>query len=527
MKNRNNYSREKIQLKSALNSLRKPNAGKFLPFKGKAQRLGAILTVVVLAGCTVKSSPLTEADLALYAENQFARVTANQEPINGKITLYTAMARALKYNLDYRVEIMNRLMANKNLRLKSADLLPKLLVNGNYADRNNSTASFSRTLLAGVRTADPTYSKQRNTFTADATFSWHVLDFGLSYIRAKQAADQALIAEERKRKTINKIIEDVRVAYWRAVSADRLLDGFRRLRHRTERALRQSRKLYNARQTSPVAALSYQRELVDIKRQIHRLERELRTSKIQLAALMNVDPGSDFNLHIPKRRLTDLAIKASGEDMVLLALQNRPELREVEYQQRINVKEAKAALLEILPGASVYAGTNLDTNDFLFNNNWVSWGAKVGWNVMKVFTYPARKNVVKAEAKLLDQRALATTMAIMTQVYVARARYKYLLRSASTAAEYYQVQRKLRAQISASVRARVASEQTLIREEMNTLVAAVQFDVAYADLQNAFAAVYAAVGSDPYEQSISTDMSVKELAAVLKKTWRDRGDQHL
>ncbi|MEL7228612.1 MAG: TolC family protein, partial [Pseudomonadota bacterium] len=129
-------------------------------------------------------------------------------------------------------------------------------------------------------------------------------------------------------------------------------------------------------------------------------------------------------------------------------------------------------------------------------------------------------------AELLDKRALATTMAIMTQVYVARARYKYLYRSAQTAAEYYDVQSKLNKQVKASVRSGVASQQTLIREEMNTLVAAVQYDLAYADLQNAFATVYSAVGLDPYEKTISTTMSVKGIADILRQSWRNRGDLH-
>ncbi|MEL6947751.1 MAG: TolC family protein [Pseudomonadota bacterium] len=492
------------------------------PFK-----LLPVAMAALLAGCQVQPVSLSEAQLSTYAQDKLTRVTANQEPISGQITLYEAMARALKYNLDYRVEIMNRQLSDARLRVKRYDMLPKLVANGGWADRNNSPASYSRTLFAGVTSADPSTSAKPGTFSGDVTFSWHVLDFGLSYVRAKQAADEALISEERKRKVINRIIEDVRTAYWRAVSADRLLAGFHRLRHRTERALKQSRRLYRAGNTSPVAALSYQRELLDIKGQIHRLERELKTSKMQLAALMNVNPGSKFSLHIPKRRLTDLRIKADGNEMVELAVNNRPELREVAYKTRINTEEAKAALLGILPGLQVYAGANLDTNDFLHNSNWINYGAKIGWNLMKVFAYPAQKSSVKANEELLDKRALATTMAIMTQVYVARARYHHLHQSASNAAEYYSVQSRLKQQINASVGAGVASQQTLIREEMNTLVAAVKFDLAYAELQNAFASVYASVGLDPYDQNISLDMSVADLTQTLKATWRERGDSHL
>ncbi|MEM9733955.1 MAG: TolC family protein [Pseudomonadota bacterium] len=492
------------------------------PFKLAASGLGLFL----LAGCQITPMAFTDAQLSNYALDKLQRVTADQEPISGSVTLYEAMARALKYNLDYKVEIMNRQLANKNLRLKRYDMLPQLVANGNWTKRNNNAHSYSQTLFADVRSVDPTTSKQDASFVGDATFSWHILDFGLSYVRAQQAADEALIAEENKRKIINRIIEDVRTAYWRAVSADRLLAGFHRLRHRTEKAIAQSRRLYRARRTSPVSALSYERELVDIKRQIHRLERELKTAKIQLAALMNVNPGSNYKLHIPPRRLTALRVNKSGDQMVEMALQKRPELREIKYRERSNAKEAKAALLEVLPGAQIYAGMNLDTNDFLYNSNWVTYGAKVGWNLMKVFSYPARKGQVEAQSDLLDKRALATTMAIMTQVYVARARYKYLYRSAQTAAEYYDVQSKLNKQVKASVRAGAASQQTLIREEMNTLVAAVQYDLAYADLQNAFATVYSAVGLDPYEQNISTSMSVKAIADILRQSWRNRGDLH-
>lgn len=486
-----------------------------------------VCSALVLAGCKVAPNAHSSLVLANYAEDKLRRVTTNQEPISGKITLYDAMARALKYNLDYRVEIMNKTLARKNLGLKSFDMLPGLVANSGYTARSKPAASYSQTLFSGVRSNDPSFSSEENSFNADVTFSWHILDFGLSYVRAKQAADEVLIAEERKRKIINQIIEDVRTAYWRAVSSDRLLSGFQNLRHRIERALAQSKRLYNSRATSPVTALTYQRELIDIKRQIHRLERELKTAKIQLAALMNVKPGSSYSLHIPRRTLTNLAIKASGEHMINLALQNRPELREVGYEERINKEEAKAAILEILPGASIYAGTNLDSNDFLHNSNWISYGAKIGWNLMKVFAYPARKDAVNTRSELLDKKALATTMAIMTQVYVARARYKYLTRSAETAADYYKVQRRLKAQVEASVAANIGSEQTMIREEMNTLVAAVQYDVAYADLQNAFAAIYASVGSDPFDGNISTAMSVSELSKVLKTTWRSRGDKHL
>lgn len=478
---------------------------------------------VILTSCAVTPVPLTEVELVSYAQDKVQRVSLDQEPVVRSISLYEAMARALKYNLDYKIEMFAKDLANKKLNSARFDMLPDLVANSAYANRKNDPYSSSRT-TTGILSANPSTSRDRSTWTKDVTFTWHLLDFGLSYVRAKQAADQTLIAEEQKRKVVNRIIEDVRTAYWRAVSADRLLNGFRKLEGRVQTALRDTRALKKSGATSPVAALSYERELLDIKRQAQRLQREMHTSKIQLAALMNLQPNEKFSLVLPKRKLSSLKLTIPHNEIFTLALQNRPELREIAYRGRIEEKEAKAALLELLPGIQLYAGSNFDTNSYLLNNNWISWGAKASWNAMRLFQYPARKKVIDSGLALNDQRALAMTMAIMTQVQVASVRYEYLKKSAQTSAEYFYVQSRISKQVHASEHANAASGQSLIREEMNTLVASAQYDIAYSDLQNAFAAIYSSIGVDPFGDYLDTTASVKDLADALRDTWHQRGD---
>ncbi|MEL6435208.1 MAG: TolC family protein [Pseudomonadota bacterium] len=487
--------------------------------------VASALMAVFLAGCSVTPTPLTETELSASANLNLETLTVDQEPVVASIDLYEAMARALKYNLDHRVEMMQVALAQRNLGRASANMLPQLVANAGYADRNNTTASFSQTLVSGIRSAEPSFSSEQATLSGDLTFSWHILDFGLSYVRAKQAADQALIAEETKRKIVNRIIEDVRTAYWRAVSADRLLEGFRALESRVEKAQAQTRRIQRSGQTSKLTALTYERELVDIKKEIQRLDRELVTAKAQLAALMNVKPGTSFALVTPKRSVGDVSVPIRGDDAVLEALRNRPEMREILYKARINEAEFDAAILEVLPNPGVFAGLNFDTNDFLVNSNWISYGARASWNAMQVFQYPARKRAVEAEGDLITAQMRALAMAIATQVHISQARYRLLKKSATTAAEYYNIQRGILKQVRTRVNAGAASEQTLIREEMNTLVASVEFDVAFADLQNAFASVYASLGVDPHDANISTSMSVDGLASALRSTWQSRGDQ--
>jgi outer membrane protein TolC len=518
----NNHDRNYNHRGNIMNKLNQ----KTQPLVGRTRLaiVGMTALALLLQGCAVNPVSLTDQELSDAATDKLARIDADQEPVAAPIGLYEAMARALKYNLDHKVELMQMSLARAKLTNASYEGLPSIVANAGFAGRNKDAASYSENLLTGLRSSSPSFSSERSNLASDLTFTWNVLDFGLSYIRAKQTADKALIAEEQKRKVVNRIVEDVRTSYWRAISAEHLLNGFQSLEARVIKAQKNSKALRASGQTSPLAALTFERELIDIKKQIQRLERELTTAKIQLAALMNIRPGTEFQLIVPERNMLDLALKIDGVAMVEMALKNRPELRENIYSARINAKEADAALLKLLPGAQVYGSLNIDTSDFLYNSNWAAWGAKASWNVIQLLKYPALKSEIEAQSGLIDQQSLALTMAIITQVHVARARYAYLHKSAATSAEFYNVQRSILKQVKAQASAQTSSEQVLLREEMNTLVAAVEFDIAYADLQNAFATVYTSVGLDPYDANISTDMSVSALATSLRTTWRDRGD---
>lgn len=484
----------------------------------------ALLASAALGGCTVYPQPLNETELSTAATDNVSRVVTDQEPVAGPISLYEAMARALKYNLDHRVEEAEAAVRMAELDLAHFNLLPNVVATSGYAARDNYNASSSYNLQTHTNNFGASTSQEKDNFAGDIGFTWNILDFGLSYVKARQAADKVLAQEEIRRKVIHRVVEDVRTAYWRAISAEHLMSRLSSLEGETQKALAETRALYKERETSPITALTYERELIEIKQKIVELQRDLNTSKAQLAALMNLKPGTKFKLAGGSRGEGSLTFKASLGDMVATAVYNRPELREVQYQQRINVHEADAALLEMLPGLQLYAGSNYDTNDFLLNNDWVNWGAKASWNLMKVFSYRDRQAVIDSQDAMLHDRALALTMAVMTQVHVSRIRFLHARKELKIAAEYRDVQRRLLEQMRAEASADRISKQTLIREEMNTLVAEAKYDIAYAQLQNAYANLFSSVGLDPYAWEIDRSTDVKSVTASLKKLWFERGD---
>jgi outer membrane protein TolC len=487
-------------------------------------RLAPLLIGVGLAGCAIKPDPLSLEQLQTNSINLITRVTAEQEPTSGSISLYEAMARALKYNLDFKVEVMQASLRGRELRLAHYNLLPNAVANSGYAARNSYLSTGQVDLRSGDETEARTTSSEKQNTISDINFSWNVLDFGLSYIRARQSADKFLIAEEAKRKVVHKIIEDVRSAYWKAVSSERMVTKLRGLEGRTRTALANTRALSRNGEASPITALTYERELIEIKRTAQELQRELSVAKTQLAALMNLPLEQSFTLTAEGLSSVAPPVGMDAHDMIDAALLNRPELRDITYQRRINVHEAHAALLELLPGIQLYAGQNWDTNKYLANNEWVGWGAKASWNVMRVFQYPARRSVIEGQDALLDARALALTMAVMTQVHVAHIRYFNASKELATAREYLDVQTRLVKQMRSEAAAEKISEQTLIREELNTLVAEAKRDIAFAQAQNAFANIFTTVGLDPHAADATTTLGVSELAHQLRGLWMERGD---
>jgi outer membrane protein TolC len=448
------------------------------------------------------------------AQQSIVGVARDQEPIAGPVDLYQAIARALKYNLDHQVELAEHAVRERELDLAHYSLLPNLVANSGYAARDRVNASNSQNVATGTQSLATSTSQDLRLRTNDATFSWNVLDFGLSYVRARQAADKALIQNELRRKIALRIIEDTRAAYWRAVSAQRLLGQLKRVNHQARSVERDARKLARDGETSAITALTYQREVVEIQRTVGELSRELKLAHVQLGALMNVPPGTHFMVADGRSGSRSLP-HASLSELTMIAISNRPELKEVAYKARINAHEAHAALLEMLPGLNLYAGANFDSNSFLLHNHWESWGARASWNLLKVFSYPARRAVIAEQDELLKARTLAVTMAIMTQVYVSRIRYAHALYEHETAKRYRDVQRDLLIQIRAEAGADRVSRQTLVREELNAIVAEAKLDIAHAAVESAWAQAEASLGRVAHDPPSQT-ASMQDLARALR-----------
>ncbi|HEX4551782.1 TolC family protein [Pseudomonas koreensis] len=480
----------------------------------KSQKLfGASLLALAISGCAVTSEPIERSVSEQRAKTDLQSMYKDQEPLRGPLTLHQAMARAVKYNLEGRLKIMEEALAKRQLDLASFDMLPRMALDAGYVGRNNVNASSSQSVRTGTQSLEPSTSQDRDRDVADLTMVWNVLDFGVSYISAKQQGDQRLIVQERRRKVINTIVQDVRSAYWRAMAAERLLKQIDSLMARVDTARRDSQSLSDQRIGDPVQALGYQRSLIEATRQLEEQRRALSLAKTELATLINLPLGTNLTLatddgyQIPE-------LKVAMAKLEQEALTSRPELREQDYQSRISAAETRKAMLRLLPGLEFSAGGHYDSNSFLVEQGWADYGVKVTWNLFNVISAPAAIDVAKAGEEVATARRQAMSIAVLAQLYVANANYQEALRQFKTNQQLSDIDGQIVGQLRNRHQAAGIGELELIQGELNNLQADLRRDLSYADLRNAYGQIFASAGLDPLPDQVQST-EVQSIATAL------------
>jgi len=491
--------------------------------KNSSRRLGrftlSVIALSVLMGCSVTPKKLTSDEIATRLRNDQDAIYKEQEELREPITFSVALARALKYNLDYRLKLMETALAQGLLNVSELDLLPKLVAEAGYSKRSNDTGGSSIGIEDHVLNPRPTTSDERAHNTARAELSWNALDFGISYYRAKQAADEVNIAEERRRKILQNIVQDVRNAYWRAVGAQRLLAEADSLLIRIRAALETSRQAERSGAIAPGVALAYQRALLDAMSMVNVKRQEMDFAKRELAALMNVTPGTDFKLSDSQdQRIAPVPVNVGELEAVALA--NRPELLEEDYRARIGQDEAHKQLAALFPSLNLYVGARYDSNKYLYNNHWAESGVNLSLNLVKLAGYSTVQRTNEARAASDQARRLALSMAVITQVRVSIERYKLATIDLELATESTRVDQRLSAITRAGSANKLESELEALRTESRAVVSQFQQAAAYAAVQAAYARIMNSVGIDLLPDTV-TGTDVKTLSRAIEAKMLD------
>lgn len=483
------------------------------PVKTGLFKASAIVTAItILSGCAIQPQALTDQEQVVQTLSDRSAMYMNQEPITGPITLDEAIARAVKYNLQQRVALMESAMEDNLRNVQSLSMLPKLTAQAGFKTRSNTYASSSYSMNTGRESLEPSTSQERQTENADLQLSWNVLDFGISYFGAKAQANKWLAAEERRRRVVGDIIREVRTAYWNAVTAQRLKSQVSSLLVSANDALQKAKQSGNQRLLAPITSLRYQRDLLGMIRQIEALDSDLAVAKTKLASLMNLPPSTQYDLVVPASNALNVPkLTYSLDDLETMSMMRRPEIREQAYEARNAVLETRMALLKLLPNAALFGGLNYDSNKYAVNHNWADAGMQVSWNLFSVLSWSSVKEVGKAREEVAELRRQALRMAVLTQVNVAYLEYQRATHIFDRSNELDHVQQGILQQTEDAYRSDSQTVLETIRTRMESILATRARDLSYADVQNSMSAIYQAAGIDPLPAKVA-DLSVSGLA---------------
>jgi hypothetical protein len=471
---------------------------------------GFLTALLVCGGCAITSDPLSNSEISEFAAQAANSPRAAEELPNSALDLPEALARAVTYNADIKVQEHAAALADARVRAQNASLLPSIVAESALYGRSKPGLSHSSLSPVYATSAD------LKTISSDLTLSWNILDFGLSYFRSLQAGDKAAREKEELRRVVGRVIEETRAVYWRAVAFQNLNNRLSVLDAEVQGMLRVSSQAGRDDRLDPLLSLSYDRDMLNMLRELNLLLTSLAGAPQQLKQLIGVP--QDFDLRLRPSSASEKSTIALGDVQadVTRALENRYELRQMMYDARITDNEVYTTILQLLPGISLSRGLSHDTTSYLLHSNWLTWGTKVAWNLINLVHLPRDLDVVEMQKNLNRQQALAVAVSIAMQVHMSRARIATFSRTAGDANTFAIVQRKLLHQVRASAKVGKVAPQLLTKERLATLLSDIRANLAHADLQSAIGTYRTSMGQDNLAEVDVTTGSIRDIAEALR-----------
>lgn len=415
-------------------------------------------------------------------QNMYAKTPTK---IKKPIDMYMTIALALKYNYTGRVIRYQEslLKAGKSAYAELPDIASKAgYINTNYSDTS-----------------------------PDLKVAWNLLDISTLYYMNHDQLFKQNVSVEISRKVIQNIMQEARVLYWKAITAQRLLpvidSTIEYMTLEVDEMNAQAKDLAKNGEMPDTKDLVKKREYMEAVQKLSDLKRDMETAHERLASIMGLHPATEFTLvgkEYGNFALPEL--KSELGKLEWLALTNRPELK---VHDLLTTSDNLQIIIDNFRNDD--AGSYMN-NQSAYNKKWCHDANQTAMTVYE-------------QVRSADEQTLATlrrqrmTSLILNQVYIAWARY-------TSATEDYQIAMEIAGtseNIAEDITAAKGTKSSKSKLEAARAIAdETKASLAYVDLQDALGALYATIGLDavPYYMLNESPATIAlNLRATLEK-WR-------
>jgi len=474
------------------------------------------LAFLVAAGCAER---LPQAELRLrHLEADLAK-SRRTPPPPSPLDLEMAVAYALEHNLALWATAQEREIQEEMVNRTRLDMLPGLVAEAEASRRSAPHAAYSEDVESGRKSSRATFSAEVEARRFDAAAVWHLLDFGLTFLRAQQAADRAAMAAERWNRARQTLVLDVIRAYWQAVVLRDISRHAAQRRQEIAAMLASVRTAVAEKALSEVEGLKREAPLLEQDARLRRHEAEYAEAVAALADLLGAPPGA----WVEPKDETFPPTPAEAPDVAALcaeALRQRPELREKDLEQRISATEARAAIIRWLPSPSLFGRWDRDLDAYLYRHEWTTAGLRVAWDLLRLPHAIQDRRLALGQAELAARQRQALAAGILIQVHIAAMAYEAAWEQERMARQTADVRSKLAQAVAGMAKEGSANEAEVLDQNLRWLASRSQWLMAYANLMTSRARLLHSIGRNPLEAAElpcrSADDKAAEIAAGMR-----------
>lgn len=336
----------------------------------------------------------------------------------GNLSLENVIEIALQRNLDLLVKRREYQVQYDTTIREQLRMLPSLIANGELSGRNKELIVSSESVDPTVPPAPPSISTEEHVCRYDVNVVWNLLDFGLSYYKGRQETNRALILEFEFERIRQNVVVDVTKQYWKAISAKKALEEGKEIYELAKVNQEILQKQIQKRLISQLSGFRSEIQLISLQIQLRNFSKEYHLALSELAVTMGIPPCVEFDLAYEEEIpfTVELCDISELED---IALKSRPEVYKRDLEELIAEDDVRQALLSMIPGIELFAGTYFDANKFLTFNHWLAAGARASWNLFALPRHYYAEQVGQRKITLAQANRMAISVAILAQVRLA------------------------------------------------------------------------------------------------------------
>lgn len=467
-------------------------------------KLKKLLYILVLLICPVSCISKTDVCQLRYcnALKDLALLEAWQEPIviEKPLNLYDVVEIAMANNLEVYAQEYEREAQSRFSNAQHLKMLPALSLDATWNYRSRPTFSFQKTIFPDridppppSGEAFPITSSIQTVTQADVRGTIRFIDMALAYFTARQEKNKALILQQQHIRVRQKMILDIADAYWKAIAAKNAIVEMEKLVKLSEAFQLSIRENVRRKYLSVMQGLDIEARLVDQQIRLEAIRYQYQTSKLTLADMMGLLPGTCFELEEAELPLNEIEL-CDLRPLEEEALFSRPELAVKDLEEKVAIEKIREAIIPMFPDLSLFDDYNYDGNPFFVYNYWWSIGIRATWNLLSIAQQWQLKRAAEDQKQLARMSRMALSISVMTQVHIGYLNYRDLLHQYKLALKGFKIRNEL---AEAAVLVRQAGEFQgidVLNIQTDALIAKIGAWKAYASMQLAREQLNYAIG---------------------------------